>query len=208
MRSATYDLTISSARADALFASPLQRSDKPSPAQVDQAIAGLRSNESYKVFKDPMEACRGADLVTTDVWTSMGYEAENEMRRAAFAEWCVDEEMMREAVTLKRSFNVMHYDTMWKTDVFVMKDRPYDVESLRRADDALGETVEPRKVRHAVHALPADGLLADLLRESFSAHGKSPGGPGTELHRISSGRGRRHDDIKQRTCWRRGSALR
>jgi hypothetical protein len=39
MRSATYDLTISSARADALFASPLQRSDEPSPVQVRQAIA-------------------------------------------------------------------------------------------------------------------------------------------------------------------------
>ena len=31
MRSATYDLTSSSARADALFASPLQRSDEPGP---------------------------------------------------------------------------------------------------------------------------------------------------------------------------------
>src|SRR6201999_2152535 len=39
MRSATSDLTISTARADALFASPLQRSDGPSPAQVHQAIA-------------------------------------------------------------------------------------------------------------------------------------------------------------------------
>jgi hypothetical protein len=39
MRSATSDLTTSTARADALFASPLQRSDQPSPAQVHQAIA-------------------------------------------------------------------------------------------------------------------------------------------------------------------------
>ena len=39
MRSATSDLTISTARADALFASPLQRSDAPTPAQVHQAIA-------------------------------------------------------------------------------------------------------------------------------------------------------------------------
>ncbi len=45
-------------------------------------------------FDDPMEACRGAHLVTTDVWTSMGYEAENEERRKAFADWCVDAEMM------------------------------------------------------------------------------------------------------------------
>jgi hypothetical protein len=39
MRSATYDLSISTVRADALFTSALQRSDQPSAAQVDQAIA-------------------------------------------------------------------------------------------------------------------------------------------------------------------------
>jgi hypothetical protein len=39
MRSPANDLTISTARADALFASSLQRSDEPSPAQVQQAIA-------------------------------------------------------------------------------------------------------------------------------------------------------------------------
>jgi hypothetical protein len=39
MQSATYDLSIGTARADALFASALQRSDEPSAAQVRQAIA-------------------------------------------------------------------------------------------------------------------------------------------------------------------------
>ncbi|MEY4755498.1 MAG: hypothetical protein RJA34_396 [Pseudomonadota bacterium] len=66
----------------------------PSGYEVDQAIAGLRSSDSYKVFKDPMDACRGADLVTTDVWTSMGYEAENEARKLAFAAWRVSTDMM------------------------------------------------------------------------------------------------------------------
>ena len=69
----------------------------PSGYEVDQDIAALRSSDSYKVFKDPMQACAAADLVTTDVWTSMGYEAENEARKTAFADWCVDEEMMRAA---------------------------------------------------------------------------------------------------------------
>jgi ornithine carbamoyltransferase len=69
----------------------------PSGYEVDQAVAGVRSNDSYKVFKDPMEACRGADLVTTDVWTSMGFEAENEQRRQAFADWRVDTAMMKQA---------------------------------------------------------------------------------------------------------------
>ena len=66
----------------------------PSGYEVDQSVAGIRSSDSYKVFKDPMDACRGADLVTTDVWTSMGWEAENDTRREAFADWCVDAEMM------------------------------------------------------------------------------------------------------------------
>ena len=44
-----------------------------------------------------MDAARGAHLVTTDVWTSMGYEAENAVRSQAFADWQVDSEMMRAA---------------------------------------------------------------------------------------------------------------
>ena len=39
MRSTLYDLSTSAARADALFASVLQRSDEPSPRQVEQAVA-------------------------------------------------------------------------------------------------------------------------------------------------------------------------
>ena len=69
----------------------------PGGYEVDQSIAGLRSAESYQVFNDPMQACAGADLVTTDVWTSMGYEAENEARKVAFTDWCVDSEMMSAA---------------------------------------------------------------------------------------------------------------
>ena len=69
----------------------------PGGYEVDQSVAGIRSADSYRVFKDPHEACAGADLVTTDVWTSMGYEAENEARKKAFANWCVDLDMMRAA---------------------------------------------------------------------------------------------------------------
>ena len=64
---------------------------------VDPRAAGLTDASRLTVFADPMDACRGADLVTTDVWTSMGFEAENEERRKAFADWCVDTEMMRQA---------------------------------------------------------------------------------------------------------------
>ncbi|HSI46921.1 MAG TPA: ornithine carbamoyltransferase [Ideonella sp.] len=66
----------------------------PSGYEVDPKVAGISRSDCYKVFKDPLEACRGAHLVTTDVWTSMGYEAENAERLKAFADWCVDAEMM------------------------------------------------------------------------------------------------------------------
>ena len=59
--------------------------------------AGLYGTDHYEQFADPMDAARGADLVTTDVWTSMGFEAENEARRRAFADWQVDPDMMRMA---------------------------------------------------------------------------------------------------------------
>jgi ornithine carbamoyltransferase len=55
------------------------------------------SGAHLKVFAEPMGAARDADLVTTDVWTSMGFEAENETRRRAFAAWRVDAELMRAA---------------------------------------------------------------------------------------------------------------
>ena len=69
----------------------------PGGYEVNQSVAGIRSAESYQVFKNPMDACTGADLVTTDVWTSMGFEAENEARKTAFQDWCVDADMMAAA---------------------------------------------------------------------------------------------------------------
>jgi ornithine carbamoyltransferase len=69
----------------------------PSGYGVDPSVAGISGPGCWKVFEHPLDACRGADLVTTDVWTSMGYEAENEQRRRAFAEWCVDARMMAAA---------------------------------------------------------------------------------------------------------------
>jgi len=69
----------------------------PPGYEVEPERAGLVGTGHFKQFADPLEACKGADLVTTDVWTSMGFEAENEARIKDFADWCVDAELMREA---------------------------------------------------------------------------------------------------------------
>jgi ornithine carbamoyltransferase len=69
----------------------------PPGYEVESARAGLAGTNHFEQFADPLEAVRQVDLVTTDVWTSMGFEAENEERRRDFADWQVTGEMMRAA---------------------------------------------------------------------------------------------------------------
>lgn len=69
----------------------------PPGYEVEPEQAGCVRTDHCVRFDDPMDACRGADLVTTDVWTSMGFEAENEERMRDFADWQVDADMMRVA---------------------------------------------------------------------------------------------------------------
>jgi ornithine carbamoyltransferase len=63
----------------------------PDPALV--ARAGARA----RVVRRPAEAAEGAHVVNTDVWASMGQEAEAEERRRAFAGFIVDEALMQRA---------------------------------------------------------------------------------------------------------------
>jgi ornithine carbamoyltransferase len=60
-------------------------------------IEAERKSRHSESFADPMQAAKGAHLVTTDVWTSMGFESENEARKRDFQDWMVDAEMMKAA---------------------------------------------------------------------------------------------------------------
>jgi ornithine carbamoyltransferase len=71
----------------------------PPGYEVEPERANLYGTDHYEQFTDPMDAVRGADLVTTDVWTSMGFEAENEERKRDFEQWQVDVEMMKAAAS-------------------------------------------------------------------------------------------------------------
>ncbi len=76
----------------------------PAGYQPNQLIVKSAARDAQKaktplpvVVEDPMEAVAGADVVYTDVWTSMGQEAEAEARRQAFAGFMVTPEMMAAA---------------------------------------------------------------------------------------------------------------
>jgi len=63
-------------------------------------IARARANGSsvqVRTLVDPAEAVAGADIVYTDVWASMGQEAETDIRQSAFAGYTVDSALMEKA---------------------------------------------------------------------------------------------------------------
>ncbi|MEE2898748.1 MAG: ornithine carbamoyltransferase [Gemmatimonadota bacterium] len=62
-----------------------------------ELLARAQGNADVVLTRDPSEAVQGADVVTTDVWASMGQEGEAEQRRAAFQGFLVDEALMAQA---------------------------------------------------------------------------------------------------------------
>jgi ornithine carbamoyltransferase len=62
-------------------------------------LARVRANANIKVVRDPGEAVRDADVITTDVWASMGQEEEQAVREKAFSGFCVDSTLMSRAAS-------------------------------------------------------------------------------------------------------------
>jgi ornithine carbamoyltransferase len=63
----------------------------------EDCLATARAGTSVEVFRDPREAVEGVDVVTTDVWASMGQEEEAAQRAVAFAGYHVDGSLMERA---------------------------------------------------------------------------------------------------------------
>ena len=68
----------------------------PKGYEIDRKLISP-SNRNFTLFAQPGDACAGAHLVSTDVWTSMGFEEENAARVAAFDGWIVDAAKMARA---------------------------------------------------------------------------------------------------------------
>ena len=63
----------------------------PDSAIMDEALA---RGGKITIFRDPKEAVKEADIIYTDVWASMGQEAEQKAREASFEGYMVDEALM------------------------------------------------------------------------------------------------------------------
>jgi len=63
-------------------------------AAVQQATSVARHGARLRLFADAVDAVAGADAIYTDTWTSMGQEAQAEIRRKVFAPYQVNEGLM------------------------------------------------------------------------------------------------------------------
>lgn len=63
---------------------------EPHPSVMSLATGARR----VSIERDPIHSAEGADLLYTDVWTSMGQEEENSTREGAFENFCIDDHLV------------------------------------------------------------------------------------------------------------------
>jgi ornithine carbamoyltransferase len=76
-----------------------------SPKGYEPSVEVLRLVKGAKILNDPKEVVVGADVVYTDVWASMGQEAEAEKRALDFKDFQVNSDLLDLA---KKDAMVMH----------------------------------------------------------------------------------------------------
>jgi ornithine carbamoyltransferase len=64
---------------------------------VQQAAVAARHGARLRLFSDAADGVAGVDAIYTDTWTSMGQEAEADVRRAVFAPYQVNDALMSQA---------------------------------------------------------------------------------------------------------------
>jgi ornithine carbamoyltransferase len=79
---------------------------EPNPEVVSKAKEEAKRNGcKINVTNDPKEAARGADIIYTDVWASMGQEKEHEKRVKIFKPYQVNSQLVKE---VKEDYLFMH----------------------------------------------------------------------------------------------------
>jgi ornithine carbamoyltransferase len=68
----------------------------PNDYQPDQQVLDFTKSfgDKFSMTDSPIEACKNADIILTDVWASMGQEGEAEKRKIAFAGYQINDEVM------------------------------------------------------------------------------------------------------------------
>ncbi len=86
------------AKAGMIFVAATPKDYAPDAEVTRNAMEDAKlTGASITLLNDPVEAVKGADIVVTDTWASMGQEAEHEERKKIFAPYQVNKELLSHA---------------------------------------------------------------------------------------------------------------
>ena len=94
-----------------------------------------------------------------DILADLGIEHIQPFVAALSPVFYADDEMILDAIIHRSSFNLIHYETAFKVDIFLPKPRPFDRQQLERRQSAV---VTPAPQRSVYVTSPEDIILAKL----------------------------------------------
>ncbi len=119
---------------------------------IQYVVGGSLASSVYGIPRATQDVDLVADLRMPDA---------SKLARALSDEFYVDVDMIRDAISRQRSFNVIHLATLFKADIFVMKEDAWSVEEMTRARlEQLEGPLGPLTIRFAS---PEDTLLHKLV---------------------------------------------
>ena len=118
---------------------------------IPYQIGGSVASSAYGIARATLDVDLVADLSDLHI---------NALVQALHDAYYIDEDRVRDAVSRRGSFNVIHLETMIKVDVFVLKSRPYDRAAFARG--RLERLSEDEATRPHYLAAPEDVVLNKL----------------------------------------------
>jgi len=117
---------------------------------IPYAIGGSLASSLYGVMRSTLDV---------DIVADMRLEQIPALVAALSKEFYADDAMMRQAIEHRHSFNVIHYETALKVDIFIRKLRPFDQMQLERRRPVI-ITTDPEQSVYVIS--PEDTVLAKL----------------------------------------------
>jgi hypothetical protein len=118
--------------------------------QIPYLVGGSMASALYGVARSTLDA---------DIVVDIRQDQAQELVSALGGDFYVDGEMIRGAIDNRSSFNLIHLETMFKVDVFIQKDRPFDRMQLKRRIEQVFIAESGQK---AFFTSPEDIILAKL----------------------------------------------
>ena len=131
-------------RVTLLVTQTLERLDVP------YAVGGSLASSLHGVMRSTLDV---------DIVADMRLEHIQPLVDAVSKEFYADNEMMKDAIEQQGSFNLIHYDTAFKVDIFIRKSRPFDQMQLERRRISVIATDPERSI---YVTSPEDVILSKL----------------------------------------------